>query len=642
MTQMKYMLYLFIFIAFFLNSCQKRPEQQVYDEILKIEDNQQQCNALIGFLKDYPQSKNKDRVLYRLFRNYVEMNNEAEALEYGHSYIYHHSPESRMSPCNAVSWTLAENDLGADSALVWAFNAVQLAQKNDPRRLRMILDTYAFTLYRSGDFSEAVKAQLEASIGHENDPEYIFRLGLYQHADGKLQDALYTMAKTIYFGGGAESVENFNSWINEIDDSAKQKKLAKEVVDKVLDESYTDLSDLDQKSSAAILLGLTGVDLETAEKWANQAVQALQPNDNAETILSRNLNLALVLKASNKTDLVMDLLNSIEQYASPYSFDYWRLLGDVYIGLDQREKALESYATGLMAYEDANLLNAAHKAGFSGQEIETKINLKKSEIENFHPGKFDSAAYPHSPAVLAELFTGAECNPCVAADLAFDLLADYYPKNNLVILEYHLHIPGADPLTNNSSENRYEYYGRNFGTPTMFINGTDKSTGGGSAVLKKYYFDNLSKRIESQFDKNHSVSIDLSANKTGDNIIAEININTERNMGKSTVFVALAEKSVDYTGANGISKHAFVVRKMKEFAFTPSEKYTVNFDIAEIQTELETYLNNFEAAPPTRFRGFSGFRAKPYKMDDTNLCIIAWLQDNTTLEVYNTIYKELN
>ena len=51
-----------------------------------------------------------------------------------------------------------------------------------------------------------------------------------------------------------------------------------------------------------------------------------------------------------------------------------------------------------------------------------------------------------------ELFTGAQCPPCVAADVAFDVLEKTYKPADLVLIQYHLHIPGPDPLTNAASE----------------------------------------------------------------------------------------------------------------------------------------------------------------------------------------------
>ena len=74
---------------------------------------------------------------------------------------------------------------------------------------------------------------------------------------------------------------------------------------------------------------------------------------------------------------------------------------------------------------------------------------------------------------LVELFTGAQCPPCVAADLAFDALGQGFKPTEVVRLEYHLHIPGPDPLTCPDGLARQEAYGDAIeGTPTVFVNGT--------------------------------------------------------------------------------------------------------------------------------------------------------------------------
>src|SRR6185369_16422371 len=41
--------------------------------------------------------------------------------------------------------------------------------------------------------------------------------------------------------------------------------------------------------------------------------------------------------------------------------------------------------------------------------------------------------------VVVELFTGAECGPCIAADLAFDALAKTFQPSEAILLEYHEH-----------------------------------------------------------------------------------------------------------------------------------------------------------------------------------------------------------
>ena len=47
-----------------------------------------------------------------------------------------------------------------------------------------------------------------------------------------------------------------------------------------------------------------------------------------------------------------------------------------------------------------------------------------------------------------------------------------YKPNDVIFLEYHLHIPGPDPLANKDTEEREKYYGKAIeGTPTMFVDG---------------------------------------------------------------------------------------------------------------------------------------------------------------------------
>ncbi len=84
-------------------------------------------------------------------------------------------------------------------------------------------------------------------------------------------------------------------------------------------------------------------------------------------------------------------------------------------------------------------------------------------------------------AVLVELFTGAECPPCVAADLAFDGLSKAYKPADVILLQYHIHVPGPDPLSNAETMKRAEeYYGDQIrGAPSIFIAGKPGPAAGG-------------------------------------------------------------------------------------------------------------------------------------------------------------------
>ena len=120
----------------------------------------------------------------------------------------------------------------------------------------------------------------------------------------------------------------------------------------------------------------------------------------------------------------------------------------------------------------------ADELGLNKNATDKRIETIKEGMKDFEPGKFVKTSNT-GKVVVAELFTGAECPPCVAADMALDKLSEYYPKDDAVILEYHVHIPGPDPMTNPDSFAKYKWYGGNFGTPTIFFDGVENIVGGG-------------------------------------------------------------------------------------------------------------------------------------------------------------------
>ena len=86
-----------------------------------------------------------------------------------------------------------------------------------------------------------------------------------------------------------------------------------------------------------------------------------------------------------------------------------------------------------------------------------------------------------------ELFTGTQCCPCVAADVALGALAQTYEPTELALLQYHMHIPGPDPMTNLDTEARWKHYlgafaptKTQFGVPTAVFNGKTFRVGGGA------------------------------------------------------------------------------------------------------------------------------------------------------------------
>ena len=122
------------------------------------------------------------------------------------------------------------------------------------------------------------------------------------------------------------------------------------------------------------------------------------------------------------------------------------------------------------------------------KEIETRLDSLEnqayteyqSKALDFKIGKYAGRKAKSNRAVLVELFTGAQCPPCVGADLAFDAMPKAYDTKEIVLLQYHLHVPGPDALTNADSEARAIYYGDKIrGTPTIMFNGKVAAVGGG-------------------------------------------------------------------------------------------------------------------------------------------------------------------
>ena len=101
----------------------------------------------------------------------------------------------------------------------------------------------------------------------------------------------------------------------------------------------------------------------------------------------------------------------------------------------------------------------------------------------FKPDEFKGRKGKSDRAVLVELFTGAECAPCVSVDLAFDSLGRSYKPSEVILLQYHAHIPGPDPLVSKDGSARMDFYNKkddDKSTPQLFINGKQDGTGGGA------------------------------------------------------------------------------------------------------------------------------------------------------------------
>src|SRR5262249_44678338 len=137
---------------------------------------------------------------------------------------------------------------------------------------------------------------------------------------------------------------------------------------------------------------------------------------------------------------------------------------------------------------------------------------------------------------VMELFTGATCPPCVAADAAFDALKMSYQPKDLVLIQYHMHIPAPDTLTNPDTIARWNYYSGKFaaemrGVPSALFNGkpfgkydNDPTHGGGGAMSNaENKFGQYRNVIDPLLEEKSALKISGTAKRAGDKINISVN-----------------------------------------------------------------------------------------------------------------------
>ena len=405
-------------------------------------------------------------------------------------------------------------------------------------------------------------------------------------------------------------------------------------------------------STAAAFLANTGVDLKKANQLALESLSSIKKDASMDDKILYTINYARVLSAEGNYKDALKELNKVEEIANPWDSDFWNLLAQLYRKSGDNKKALEAYINGTVAYPSPKIVDErdkfAEQEKISKDEIQKLVDKKQSELTSYDPGHFKGNTKGN--VVLAELFTGAQCPPCAGADAAFDLMSEYYSRNDLVILEYHVHIPAPDPMTNPDSFSRYRYYGGNFGTPTVIIEGKEKITGGGPKYLAKNRFNIYKYSIDKFFQGNPQLKIAGAAtqknNKVNVNLKLKSGSNKEKNL---SLHVALVEKSIQYSGSNGVTKHLFVVRSLIKGADgSPiefkkgAENFSESFNVNEIEKNISTYLDD-----PTKDSSwrkglpFSGWNQRTDKIDRKNLAVVAWVQNNNTKSVLQSYYVDV-
>ncbi len=647
-------LLLLFFILVSVSAAQQ--DSAAYRAATALTQSEERQRALEKFVADYPQSKLLPRAYDGLFELYAARGREADAVHAAVGSLATVPADARMSPYNRFAYALAERGFALDSALVWIDRSIEIAERTTSRNLPAYQDTKAYILYKLGKPVEAESLQRIAIKGHEDDPEFLAHLALYERANRKLNDALATMVQALYHGGEPEVKEDFLRWLDELE-TGKREEIKKSIVLTTL-HSLTDTlmgkRFVAARSRCAMVMADVGVELDTARQWAEAAVKTLDNTSSLDEMITFRQSLALVLFAQDKRSEALRHLRPIENLVDPYDARFWLTLGQMYEQAGDSVRAEAAYMSGLVARNENRLrtaletLYAKRRGSLAG--LDAALDSVKRESSEFHAGTYGKSTTPNGKVILAELFTGAECGPCVGSDLAFDALSEYYPRTALAIVEYHVHIPGPDPMTTDESWDRYTWY-EGQGTPTVVIDGRERILGGGPKTVTKNRFHVYRYAIGKFESEKPRASLSLAAALRKDTVVVDINVHRvgKDSLKHAALHIALLERSVDYTGANGIARHAFVVRRMFDSAQgTPltfngsAQRITKSLSLADVETAIRSYLDNPTAQRSWSYRrAFTGWRARPERLNRANLAVVAWLQDVSTKEVLQAVYTQL-
>ena len=315
----------------------------------------------------------------------------------------------------------------------------------------------------------------------------------------------------------------------------------------------------------------------------------------------------------------------------------------------QAERALTPKASASDQVRILTLLTRSlAKVGKSDEAKSLEVRLAKldelldreylAKMPPFKGTAFAGRKSKSERTVFFELFTGATCPPCVAADLAFDVLQKTYKPAELVLIQYHLHIPGPDPLTNADTEARWKYYGKVVrGVPSSIFNGRPKAGSGGGIDDAEDKYDAYRAVIDPMLDEAGGARLMAKAERKGDQIDIAVDVFADPSPDKK-LRIVLAEETVRFVGSNKIRMHHNVVRAfpsgVEGKALTePISNHKVSINLATLRGQLSKYLDEYQANQ----RPFTN-PSRPMAME--HLRVIAFVQDDGTKEILQAVQVE--
>jgi thiol-disulfide isomerase/thioredoxin len=239
--------------------------------------------------------------------------------------------------------------------------------------------------------------------------------------------------------------------------------------------------------------------------------------------------------------------------------------------------------------------------------------------------------------VLAEVFTGSGCPPCVGADVAFDAAMERFSRKDLAVVMYHEHVPRPDPMTNPDTTARSKYYDVH-GVPSYAIDGNMLGGGGGGREYAKNVYERIVTPIEKDLELPAEAKLSAHAAVSGN--LVKVTGSADGVKGEPAdvkVQVLLVEKEIRYTGENGIRFHPMVVRAIGE---EKTGTFSRTFNLDEVSAALKKHLDEYEAGGH-RGEAFK-FIEKKYAIDHANLAVVVMVQNMKTKHILQSAMVDLS
>ena len=419
-------------------------------------------------------------------------------------------------------------------------------------------------------------------------------------------------------------------------------------------------------SRVATRLVETNILLEDAEKFAVDGLKVFDEEEKKRTQRSRASHLATIGRIRIKQGRIAEAEEALKDaYSANPEIPAAAIgLAELSEKKGDNKTALDYWTTaaltGRLSVDDRGKFEALYKkvnGSIDTLDATLDARYKSAFPLPIHPEAYKATSARTKRMVLAEVFTGAGCPPCVSVDLGFDGALERYSRKDVAVLMYHMHIPAPDPLTSQWTDSRGKAYAIT-GVPNFAVDGEKDNRGGGGRENTKASYDRIVAKLDKALETAPEADLQLNASLDGTTVrVKATPSNLKEGKDKVQLQIVLVEELISYSGENGVRFHPMVVRSIANLdvpakATTPTPPpvggFTVDranpaaaeytFDLAKISAEAKTYLDDYEK---NGRHGTITFSKKPVQMNTANLSVVAFLQEEPSKKVLQSAYVKV-